>query len=494
MTQEEIVRRERLEKMQSLGVDPYPTESHRTHLLKDVLISFEESFEKKTTVICAGRLRFFRKHGGLTFGVLQDVSGSMQIAFHRDEIGEDTYNQLHELVDIGDFFEVKGQVFRTKKGEPTINVSSYRILAKSLTPLPEKFHGLTDIEVRYRQRELDLIMNEEVRNRFFARSNMIATIRQLLHERGFMEVETPILQPIPGGANARPFITHHNALDMDLYLRIAPELYLKRLIVGGFEKIFEIGRCFRNEGIDYSHNPEFTMLELYWSFTTKDVFFNMLEELISKTLKEITDTFQFEESNRISFNTPFPRFTFREAIMNETGIDIDSISSPEEMIKKCREKSIQIDFKDCYGMGEFYDTLWKTTTRSKIIEPTWIFDYPIELKPLAREKNDDPTKSACAQLVVNGAEVVNAYYHELNNPIVQEQRFAEQQMLREKGSEEAQWTDFEFLKALEHGMPPTCGVGIGIDRLISIFTNSPNLKEVIFFPTLRPKTEEQTQI
>jgi len=322
---------------------------------------------------------------------------------------------------------------------------------------------------------------------------MIAALRQELASKGFLEVETPILQPIPGGASARPFVTHHNALHADLYLRIAPELYLKRLIVGGFEKIFEIGRCFRNEGIDYAHNPEFTMLELYWSFSDKDSFFALLESLLSQAAQAVRSCLPQTASSSIQFQAPFPRMTFREAILNKTNIDIDQITSKEDLIQACKEQKVQVDFDGCFGMGEFFDALWKTTTRPHIEQPTWIFDYPADLKPLARMKDDDATKSACAQLVVTGAEVVNAYYHELNNPLDQRERFVQQQALREKGSEDAQWMDEEFLLALEHGMPPTCGVGIGLDRLMALLSDSPNLKEVILFPTLRPKTEAESE-
>ena len=492
MTQEEQVRRERLEQIKQLGIDPYPSESARTHMLSEVWDSFDSFLENKTIVVCAGRIRLIRKHGGLTFVQLQDDSRTMQLALHRDQIGEETYEQFHTILDVADFIEITGSVFHTKKGEPTIDVHAFRLLSKSLLPLPEKFHGLTDVESRYRERELDLISNPDVKSRFVARSKLVSSIRQFLNERGFMEVETPMLQPIPGGASAKPFITHHNALNADLYLRIAPELYLKRLIVGGFEKIYEIGRCFRNEGIDYSHNPEFTMLELYWAFANTESFITLLEDLLTDAIHHAIDPLPTELKNpTVEFNAPFPRLTFRQAILNACEIDIDLLKTEEEVISAAREKQISIDFGGCVGMGEFFDALWKHTARPNIEQPTWIFDYPIDLKPLTKAKVEDPTKSACVQLVVQGAEVVNAYYNELSDPVVQRARFMEQQALREKGSEEAQWMDEEFLSALEHGMPPTSGVGIGIDRLIAFLTNAPNLKEVILFPTLKPKTQEQ---
>lgn len=492
MTQEEIARRERLNILQDRGIDPYPSECKRTHTLGEVLDCFPLLFEKKTAVTCVGRVRLIRKHGGLTFVRLEDFSAVMQLALHRDQIGENNYQAFHEIVDIADFLEISGIVFYTKKGEPTLDVQTYKILAKSLRPLPEKWHGLTDVEARYRERELDLLANADVKKRFIARANVISSMRQFLNHQGFLEVETPILQLIPGGASARPFVTHHNTLDVDLYLRIAPELYLKRLIVGGFEKIFEIGRCFRNEGIDYAHNPEFTMLELYWAFVNKEVFVKIIEDLFSHIIHEAIDPLgpQLHNTN-IKFDTPFLRLTFAEAILSNVGIDIQKIDKPEMLESVCREKQIGVNFDGCVGMGEYFDELWKQSVRSMIEQPTWIFDYPIELKPLAKKNDDDPTKSASAQLVIQGAEIVNAYYHELNDPIDQRKRFMEQQFLREKGSEEAQWMDEDFLRALEHGMPPTSGFGIGIDRLVACLTNAPNLKEVILFPTLKPKNESE---
>ena len=495
MTQEEVVRRERLKKMKMAGLDPYPSGSLRTHMLQEVMDNFELFLANQISVICDGRVRLIRKHGGLTFVQLQDASRTMQLALHKDQIGEAAYEQFHEFVDVGDFLEVTGIVFHTKKGEPTIDVKAFRIMSKALMPLPEKFHGLTDIEARYRERELDLIMNADVRNRFIARSKLVASMRRFLDGQGFMEVETPMLQPIPGGASAKPFITHHNALDVDLYLRIAPELYLKRLIVGGFEKIYEIGRCFRNEGIDYAHNPEFTMLELYWAFAETESFVSLLENLLMTVIREAIDPLEDGLKNPdIQFAAPFPRLTFRQAIIDACEIDIDKIQTGDSMISATREKGLSIDFGGCVGMGEYYDALWKNTARPNIVQPTWVFDYPTSLKPLTKAKEEDPTKSACMQLVIQGAEVVNAYYNELNNPIDQRNRFLEQQTLREKGSEEAQWMDEAFLGALEHGMPPTSGVGIGIDRLVAFLTNAPNLKEVILFPTLKPKSVETPEV
>lgn len=496
MTQEEIVRRERLEKMKTQGLDPYPSGSNRTHMLQEVMSAFEEFLSNQTSVVCDGRVRLIRKHGGLTFVQLQDASRTMQLALHKDQIGEETYEQFHEFVDVGDFVEVTGVVFNTKKGEPTIDVKAFRIMAKALMPLPEKFHGLTDVESRYRERELDLIMNADVRERFIKRSKLISSLRHFLDDRDFLEVETPILQPIPGGANARPFITHHNALDADLYLRIAPELYLKRLIVGGFEKVYEIGRLFRNEGIDFAHNPEFTTIELYWAFVKdKDTYVDFLEEIMRHIIQSSMNTLCVPYGeDEIDFASVWPRKTFREAVLEDCGIDIDLYKTETDLIRVVREKGLDVDFKNSVGIGEHYDQLFKKTARAHITQPVWIFDYPVELKPLAKESPTDPTKSASVQLVVFGMEIINAYYHELNDPIEQRRRFMAQEDLREQGSEEAQFLDEEFLSALEHGMPPTSGMAIGIDRLIAFLTNAPNLKEVILFPTLKPKAPETPEV
>lgn len=478
---EETTRRERLAKLREQGVDPYPSTSSRTHAVADALAAFANMEASQTTFTIAGRVLAIRQMGGLTFVRVLDGSGTMQAVVKSDELGDDAYAAFTGFADVGDFYEFAGTAFTTKKGEQSVLATSCVLLSKALAPLPEKWHGLSDVETRYRQRELDLIANADVRARLMTRSKIVAAMRHFLDDRGFLEVETPILQPIPGGATARPFVTHHNALDADLYLRIAPELYLKRLLVGGFEKIYEIGRCFRNEGIDYAHNPEFTMLELYWAFADVDAFIAMLEELIASVAAVAGD------DAKTMFTTPFPRVTFRQAIIDDCGIDIDAITTSNEMIDAVKKAKVAVDFNGCYGMGDFYDALLKATARAKMATPTWVFDYPVDLKPLAKAKFEDPTKSASVQLVVEGAEVVNAYYHELNDPIDQRARFEAQQTLREQGSEEAQWMDEEFLSALEHGMPPTSGVGIGIDRLVAFLTKAENLKEVIIFPTLRPK-------
>ncbi len=481
------MRRARLASLIEQGIEPYPALVDRTHLIGDVLTSFTAFESAAQVVTIAGRLTALRQMGGLTFLRLVDDSGNMQVVLKEDEVGNAQYKFFIDHADVGDFWGFTGGMYVTQKGEQSVLATSFVILSKALSPLPDKWSGLQDVEQRYRHRELDLISNAEVKQRFVVRSKIVSTMRRFLDAQGFLEVETPMLQPIPGGASAKPFITHHNALDADLYLRIAPELYLKRLVVGGFEKIYEIGRCFRNEGIDYAHNPEFTMMELYWAYAGKDEFVTMLEQLI---INIVSTSFgglvvPYGEGS-IDFGAPWKQVTFRQAIIDACGIDIDAVKSVADLMPFIKAAKLKIDFKGCVGLGEHFDQLYKKTARAAITQPTWVFDYPIELKPLTKAKPGEPSKSSSVQLVIQGAEIVNAYYYELNDPLDQRARFEEQQKLRDAGSEEAQWLDEDFLQALEHAMPPTSGVGIGIDRLVAFLTNSPSLKEVILFPTLKP--------
>ncbi|MCC6564021.1 lysine--tRNA ligase [Candidatus Uhrbacteria bacterium] len=479
MMDEREVRLGKLEALRAAGHEPYAVDARRDTTCGQVLASFEAWMEAGKSVTLDGRVMSIRVHGGMMFADLEDESGRIQLLFKEDDIAE-AFALFRDAIDPADFVEATGVPFLTKRGEKSLKVSSWRILVKAILPLPEKWHGLQDVETRFRQRELDLLSNPEVRERFRVRSKLVSSLRSFLDERGFLEVETPMLQPIPGGANARPFVTHHNALDVDLYLRIAPELYLKRLVVGGFEKVYEVGRCFRNEGIDPTHNPEFTMMELYWAYANKEEFLTMIEDMLSHMVKTALGK---------EFGAPFPRLTFREAILNETGIDIDDLKNEKDVIAAVKKAKVKVDFKGSVGLGEYLDELYKKTARAKLSGPVWVLDYPIEMKPLANRVPGSPNKSATAQLVVQGAEIVNAYYHELHDPIDQRNRFEEQQALAEKGSEEAQRMDTGFLEALEHGLPPTSGFGMGIDRLTAILTEAPSLKEVILFPTLRPKTD-----
>lgn len=489
---EREVRLGRLQSLERNGIDPYPSEVKRSHQISDVLDSFDDLLAQKEQVAIVGRSKALRNIGALTFIRLADDSGMMQVVLRKDDLG-DAYKTFSDHADVGDFFEATGTAFVTKTGEKSILASSVRFLSKALLPLPEKWHGLQDIETRYRHRELDLISNAEVKAKFAVRSKFVSALRRFLDDHGFLEVETPILQPIPGGATARPFVTHHNALGAEFYLRIAPELYLKRLIVGGFEKIYEIGRCFRNEGIDYSHNPEFTMLEMYQAFVNKDEYIDFLENMLRYSIEQSRGREPIEiEGVKIDFFGQWPRTSFRDAILDNCGVDINQLTTPEAVVQAANDKGIRVDWKGCVGLGDYYDTLYKATARPAMVQPTWVFDYPVDLKPLAKKHPEDPTKSASAQLVIMGAEIVNAYYHELNDPIDQRQRLEEQQSLRDQGSEEAQWMDTDFIQSLETGMPPLSGMGLGIDRIAALITGSHNLKEVILFPTLKPVPKDQS--
>lgn len=493
MIPEEIVRRERLHALREAGVDPYPRKAERTHKAKEVLGAFEELDKQKTPVTVAGRIRAIRKHGGLTFLRLQDDSETIQIVLHRDELGVDAYEEFHKFADVGDFYSVHGVTFVTKRGEKSVDARKLSLLTKSLLPLPEKWHGLTDSEKRFRKRYLDLISNEPVKEIFKLRSNVVHAIRSFLHEEGFMEVETPILQPMAGGAEAKPFVTHHNALDADLFLRIAPELYLKRCLVGGFEKVFEIARCFRNEGISFQHNPEFTQVECYWAYADRDMMIDHLERLLVKIVTSVTggETKIEHQGDVLDFSAPMKRMSFYDLIEAETGINLSTIKDEDELKKVMKSKGM--DCEGIIGFGELADEIWKRHVRPSVQQPTFVIDYPAAMKPLAKRNPDHPERSSNVQLLVKGMEVMNGF-DELNDPLEQEERFNEQEKLRERGSEAAHSVDHDYVEALKIGMPPAAGYGIGIDRLCTLLTNVHNIKEVILFPTLRPiETEEKEE-
>jgi lysyl-tRNA synthetase class 2 len=487
--QKENLRKIRLEKLRKIvkkGINPYPSQAKKTHTCQEAVLNFKKLAKEEKVITLAGRLKSIRLHGGSCFCHLEDGSGKIQIYLKKDILSnvKYDYNFFKELIDIGDFIQATGTLFETKKGEKTLLVKEFKLLAKSLLPLPEKWHGLQDIEIRYRKRYLDLISNPKVKEIFQTRSLIIKTLRELLDKQGFLEVETPVLQPTPGGATARPFKTHHQALDIDLYLRIAPELYLKRLIIGGFEKVYEIGRCFRNEGIDWSHNPEFTLCEFYWAYKDYYDLMDFTEELITYLIKKIKGSLKVKYKNNIlDFTRPWSRKKFKEAVEERCGIDITRISQ-KDLIKEMKRLKIESDYKA--GLGKLYDDLYKDVVRQKIIQPTIIYDYPIEMEPLAKKCDDDFHFVQSFQPIVAGLELVKAYT-ELNDPQEQLVRFKEQQKLRERGDEEAQSLDKDFIEALEHSMPPCAGWGLGIDRLTMLLTDTHNLKEVILFPTMRPK-------
>jgi lysyl-tRNA synthetase class 2 len=478
------IRLKKLEAIKKALISPYPERTKRTHKIEEALKDFNQLSRLKKEIVLVGRIRSFREHGGSTFLHIEDGTGKIQAYFRKNRIGESGYKFFLDNFDIGDFIEVRGILFKTKRGEKTIEVADFKMLAKSLLPLPEKWHGLQDIEERFRKRYLDLIFNPEIKKKFELRSEIIKEIREFLEKEGFIPVETPILQPIYGGAKAKPFKTHLNALDMDLYLRISPELYLKRLLVGGFEKVYEIGKCFRNEGVDRSHNPDFTMLEFYWAYADYKDLMKLTEKMFENLLKKIFGRLEISyEGKKINFKTPWPRIEFNQILRKYTKIDLEEINL--EALKR-EAKKMGIEFEESAGKAEIADEIFKKICRPNIQQPTFIINFPLGFQPLAKALEREPSKLANFQLIIAGWELVNAF-SELNDPLEQRRRFEEQEKFFKQGFEEAQRMDEDFLEALEYGMPPAAGFGMGIDRLVAILTDSHSLREVILFPTMRPK-------
>ncbi len=488
MATKDKIRKFRLKKLKAIegaGFSAYPLKTKRTHKIQEALKGFGGFSRKEKEIVLAGRIRLLRVHGGSSFLHIEDGTGRIQAFFKKDRLGEKRYKFFLDNFDIGDFMEVRGILFKTKKGEKTIEAAGFKMLTKSLLPLPEKWHGLKEIEERYRKRYLDLIFNPEVKGKFEIRSKIIKEIRSFLDKEGFLEVETPILQNLYGGARARPFKTHLNALDIDMYLRIALELYLKRLLVGGFEKIYEIGKCFRNEGVDRSHNPDFTMLEFYWAYADYKELMKLTERMFNHILKNIFGKLKITyEGKELDFKTPWPRIEFFNVIKKETKIDLEEIDR-DTLAKKA--KSLGVVIEKGVSKPEIADEIFKKFCLPKIQQPTFVIHYPLGFQPLARALEKHPNRLANFQLVVAGWELLNAF-SELNNPIEQRERFKEQEKLYEAGLKEAQRMDEDFLEALEHGMPPAAGFGMGMDRLVALLTDSHSLREVILFPTMRPKT------
>ena len=479
-------RLKKLSKLKKANVNPYPESSNRTHTCIEAINYFEKLCKKE--ICLAGRVRSIRTHGGSTFLHIQDSTSKFQIYLKRDILGEKSYELFLETIDIGDFIEVGGNLFITKRGEKTLEAKSWRILAKSLLPLPEKWHGLKDIEKRSRKRYLDLIMNDDIKKRFEIRSLIIRLIREFLHKKGFIEVETPILQSIAGGALATPFMTHLNALNLDLYLRIAPELYLKRLLVGGFEKIFEIGKCFRNEGIDASHNPEFTMLEFYWAYADYKNLMSLTEEMFNDIISNLK-SYNLISEKEIDFSVPWKKVEFDKLIEENTGINIWK-AKIEDLHKKIEQMDIDTEIKLVKSKSELYkakliDEIFKKVCVPKLINPVFVINHPKFMSPLAKPLEEEPHKSARFQLIISGIEIANAY-SELNDPILQKEMLISQEKAFKRG-EEAQRYDKDFITALEYGMPPAAGFGMGLDRLAMILTNCSNLRDIILFPFMKPK-------
>ena len=477
------IRREKLEKLQKEGKDPFAiTKYKKTHTSKQIIDHYDELEGQEVTV--AGRMMAKRIMGKASFCHIQDGEGKIQSYVSINDLGEESYQQFKED-DIGDIIGIKGFVFKTKTGEISIHAKEVTLLSKSLRPLPEKYHGLKDTELRYRQRYVDLIMNPEVRDTFIIRSKIISKIRRILDEKGYLEVETPILNTISGGATAKPFITHHNTLDMDMYLRIATELNLKRLIVGGYEKVYEIGRIFRNEGMDIRHNPEFTSIEFYAAYQDYHDMMDICEEIFVGTAKEVLGTTKITyQGMDIDLTPSWKRVTMIDSIKEVTGVDFNTIQTDEEAVKLARERGLEVDpIKETRGdvISLFFDEYVEKT----LIQPTFIYEYPVEISPLAKRSKMDPRLTERFELFIGGREYGNAF-SELNDPIDQYERFKKQVEAREAGDEEAGMMDEDFVMALEYGMPPTGGIGIGIDRLIMLLTDSASIRDVLLFPTMKP--------
>lgn len=484
----EEIRNERIKKLSELenrGIEGYPAGVSRTHDIASVLKKFPAFMKGRKTNAIVGRVMARRGHGGATFADIRDGSGQMQVLLKKDVLGAE-YDRFSETGDIGDFIEVAGKAFKTKKGEPTLEVHKWRMLAKSLLPLPEKWHGLQDVEERFRKRYLDLLVNEGVRESFMARAKIISTLRALLESAGFVEVETPLLQPIPGGALARPFSTHHNALDTDFYLRVAPELYLKRLLVGGFERVYEIGRNFRNEGIDATHNPEFTMLECYAAYWDENDMMAFVENSIVDLVKTVVGKKceVLYDGNAIQFKKPFSRVSFKDLLKKYALIPDYDAETRDGIALRARQ--LGIDSAPHESKGKIADEIYKKIARPKIIQPVFVVNHPLDISPLAKKRAENPAEVRRFQLIAGGMELANAF-SELNDPLDQRARFEEQEGMRGSGEEEAHRIDEDYIEAMEYGMPPAAGLGVGIDRLVMLLTNVKNVREVVLFPTLRPK-------
>jgi len=480
-------RKEKARLLRQEGVELYPRDFKVDCTSRGVLeryggLSEEELAQVEETVTVAGRMMALRDFGRAAFTHLQDRKGRIQVYIRKDKVGEGAFKVFKRL-DVGDFIGVRGRPFRTKTGELTIEAHELKLLAKSMRPLPEKWHGLTDVELRYRQRYLDLIVNPKVRDTFLKRSQIVQALREFLLERDFLEVETPMMQPIPGGATARPFKTYHNALDMELYLRIAPELYLKRLVVGGMERVFEINRNFRNEGVSSLHNPEFTMLEFYQSYSTYEDLMALTEEMFQEVAKRVVgSTKVVYQGVELDFSPPWPRLSMKEALL-QRGVEREVVEDREAALRRARKEGIELRGGESHG--ELIALLFEEVVQPHLIQPTFVVDYPVEVSPLARRRDDDPSLTERFELFIMGREIANGFT-ELNDPEEQRERFLEQLSRRELEAEEV-FIDEDFLLALEYGMPPTAGEGIGVDRLVMLLTDSASIRDVILFPHMRKR-------
>ena len=475
----------KLQELRNLGIDPYGVPFPEKHSIQDIRSHPEKFLDQDVLLRIAGRIMAIRRHGKAIFADVQDRLGRIQIYVKKDTIGDDSFG-IFKSLDVGDVIGLEGKLFKTHSGELTIVVENFSLLSKCLHPLPEKWHGLREVEVRYRKRYLDLIMNPEVRKVFQTRSRVLSELRKYLDERDYLEVETPMMQLIPGGALARPFVTFHNALGIDLYLRIAPELYLKRLIVGGMEKVYEINRNFRNEGISVRHNPEFTMLELYQAYGNYETMMNLCEKMLSSIVFSILGTYEVNyQDMAIDFTPPWRRLNLREVIQKEGGIDIFE-DSLETLYQRGKKAGLNCD--QTWDRGKYVNEFLDIFVQPHLVNPTFVLEYPVEISPLAKAKKNDPLVAERFELFIGKEELGNAF-SELNDPIEQKKRFLDQVKKRDRGDVEAHLIDQDYVEALEYGMPPTGGMGIGIDRLVMLLTNSSSIREVIFFPILRPKID-----
>jgi len=483
VSREHEVRAEKVQKLRELGIEPWPSAEPIDSTCSQVNDEFVEGEEKTYTL--AGRLMTIRLHGKTAFAHLQDRTGRLQLYIRKDAVGDDAFKFFEQFIDLGDIIWVKGTSFKTKTGEITLRVEAFKLLSKCLHPLPEKFHGLADVETIYRQRYLDLIANQESRERFFKRSAIVRTMRSYLDNHGFIEVETPMLHPIPGGAAARPFLTHHNALDMDLYLRIAPELYLKRLVVGGFERVYEIGRVFRNEGLSTRHNPEFTIAEFYIAHKDYHFMMDFIEKMIKDIAQKVNGTLhvRFGEVD-IDLSKPFERLTMKEAVKRYAKLT-DNDLSEAHIDATLKKHDLSLPKDSSWGAKLFL--LFEELVESQLMQPTFIIGYPIEVSPLSKRDPKNPAIAARFELFVLGRELANGF-NELNDPFDQAQRFRDQATLKAAGDEEAHYYDADYVRALEYALPPTVGAGIGIDRLVMLMTDTQSIRDVILFPTLKIKS------